>query len=81
MSEQDTDTREPLFVKDSEIISRLNVPAKTARTVIAVLDKDPKSGFPPKQKLWGNRRYWPSVRDYFQTVYGTKIAPPQRRER
>lgn len=83
MSDQDTEfEREPLFVKDSELIARLNVPPKTARTVLAVLDKDPRSGFPPKQKLWGDRRYWPAVSDYFQNVYGLKIAPsPQRRER
>lgn len=59
-----------LYVTDAELIRRLGVPEKTAREALAELDRDPRSGFPKKQKLWGDRRYWPAVRAYFDSTYG-----------
>lgn len=59
------------FVTDAELIERLNVPEKIAREAIRALDADPrKSGFPQKQKLWGNRRYWPAVKAYLHRTSG-----------
>ncbi|HTC04885.1 MAG TPA: hypothetical protein VK749_15890 [Xanthobacteraceae bacterium] len=56
-----------LFVTDAELIRRIGVPF--------ALDRDPRtSGFPQKQKLWGNRRYWPAVAAYFEHVYGYKLG-------
>jgi hypothetical protein len=67
-----------LFVYDTEICERLNVPEKEGMRVLRKLDEDKRSGFPPKQELFGGRRYWPAVRDYFDRAYG--MPQPQRRE-
>lgn len=69
-----------LWVTDAELIRRAGVPEKVARAAIQMLDRDPRSGFPRKQKLWGDRRYWPAVQDYFARIGGLKVdAPVQRR--
>lgn len=70
-----------LWVTDAEMIRRLGVPEKVAREAIRLLDHNPtKSRFPQKNKLWGNRRYWPAVKAYFdqgnQLQFG---AAPTRR--
>lgn len=70
---------EGLWVTDAELIRRAGVPEKIARAAIQMLDRDPKSGFPRKQRLWGDRRYWPAVQDYFARVGGLNVALPQRR--
>ncbi|WP_316196869.1 winged helix-turn-helix domain-containing protein [Bradyrhizobium sp. SZCCHNS3053] len=59
-----------LFVTDAEMIRRLGVPEKVARAAIRALDRDRGSGFPPKQRLWGDRRYWPAVRQWFDLRHG-----------
>lgn len=68
--------KDKLWVSDSEIIRRMGVPEKKAREAIRMLEE--KSGFPKKQKLWGDRRYWPAVRAYFDQLYGINV---QRRDR
>lgn len=70
-----------LFVNDAELVERLGVPEKIARAAIEVLDRDPATtGFPQKQALWGDRRYFPAVIDFFNLKYGLKIGvSPQRR--
>jgi hypothetical protein len=71
--ERDT---ESLYVTDAELIRRLGVPEKIARERIRVLDKDPRrTGFPQKQKFWGDRRYWPAVKAYFDQVGGVTMPP------
>lgn len=72
--------RDKLWVTDAELIRRMGVPEKTARETLRMLDAKP-NGFPRKQKLWGDRRYWPAVTAYFDRLYGTKVDAPQRRER
>ena len=63
--------REPsLWVTDAELIRRLGVPERTARAALRHLDKQ-GSGFPKKQKLWGDRRYWPHVRAFFDKTGGS----------
>ena len=65
------DTRETLFVTDAELVRRIGVPEKIARSVIKQLDA--RSGdWPKKQKLWGDRRYWPAVRAYLDRHGGLK---------
>jgi hypothetical protein len=59
-----------LWVTDAELIRRIGVPAKIAREAIRTLDRNPNSGFPKKQALWGNRRYWATVRTWFDRTYG-----------
>jgi len=68
-----------LWVTDAEMIRRLGVPEKIARQVIHSLDANRLSGFPQKSRLWGNRRYWPAVRDYLDRVNGLNMALPQGR--
>ena len=69
--------KDKLWVKDSELIRRLGVPEKQAREALRLLETKP--GFPRKEKLWGDRRYWPAVKAYFDAIYGPKIAPPNKR--
>lgn len=58
-----------LWVTDQELIARWGIPAKIANEALRVLDHDPRSGFPKKHKLWGDRRYWPAVQDYLDSRY------------
>lgn len=72
--------KEKLLVTDTELIRRLGAPPKLATAALDALDKDPRSGFPQRQKLWGNRRYWPAVLAFFDRVNGLTIglSQPQR---
>lgn len=69
--------KDKLWLTDAELIRRLGVPERDARVALRELDSKP-SGFPKKSKLWGNRRYWPAVNDYFDQVYGLKVPPSQQ---
>jgi hypothetical protein len=60
--------REKLYVTDAELIRRIGAPERIARAAITTLDHDPRSGFPKKQKAWGDRRYWPAVVAYFDKL-------------
>jgi hypothetical protein len=75
--------KDKLFVTDAELIRRIGVPAKIARVALRLLDTKP-GGFPKKQKLWGDRRYWPAVVGYFDHHYGfseKRVDPSSGRER
>ena len=72
--------RDKLWVTDAELIRRMGVPEKTARETLRMLDAK-TTAFPRKQKLWGDRRYWPAVAAYFERLYGAKVDAPQQRER
>jgi len=72
-----TDPVETLWIKDAEMIRRLGVPEKVMRSVIRELDRR-ASGFPRKQKLYGDRRYWPAVKAYFDSNYGLMMPQPKR---
>ncbi len=84
MSTPEADTlereKDKLWVTDAELIRRMGVPEKTAREALRMLDAQ-RSGFPQKQKVWGDRRYWPAVQAYFDRQYGGTLTQPQRRER
>lgn len=69
-----------LWISDAEMIRRLGVPEKTMRATLRELDR-PGSGFPRKQKLYGDKRYWPAVQAYFDQLYGHKLVAPQRSAR
>jgi hypothetical protein len=58
-----------LFVSDAEMIRRIGAPREIARAAFKSLDAAPQSGFPKKHKLWGNKRYWPAVIDWFDQSY------------
>lgn len=79
--EVETDARhDTLYVTDAELIRRLGAPRDKTRMVIQSLDNNPRSGFPKKQKLWGERRYWPAVKAYFDLQNGLKMGGSNRRE-
>jgi hypothetical protein len=61
--------REKYLVTDAELIRRLGVPEKDARRVLGFLDAK-QSGFPPKLKMWGGRRWWPHVEEWFARSSG-----------
>lgn len=75
-----TKKRGGLFVTDAELIERLQVPEKIARRTIEMLDRDPRSGFPKKQKIWGDRRYWPAVEQWLEHTTTATLAPPPPHE-
>lgn len=77
----ETADRPGLYVTDAEMIRRLGVPEKTAREAIRALDADPRSGFPRKSKLWGDRRYWPAVTAYLDRANGLNMPVSPRRDR
>jgi len=61
-------------VTDAELIRRIGAPEKAAYAALHVLDREKHRGFPQKQKLWGNRRYWPAVKRWFDQHYGATRA-------
>jgi len=75
------DTRETLWVTDEELIRRLGAPRKAARAALHVLDRELHRGFPQKQKVWGNRRYWPAVKAYFDRSNGLNLQPSSQPRR
>ena len=72
--------KDKLYVTDAELIRRLGVPEKVARQAIEMLDRDRRSGFPPKQKLWGNRRFMPAIMAWLERT-GANIGLDQRSAR
>lgn len=63
-----------LWVTDDELIKEIGAPRDVTRQALEMLDRDRSKGFPQKQGLWGGRRYMPAVREYFDRVYGLKMA-------
>lgn len=71
--------KDKLFVTDIELLRRLGIPVRKGRVALLMLDNDPRSGFPRKQKLWGDRRYWPAVKAYFERESALVRAPDAAR--
>ena len=67
-----------LYITDQELIELLGVPEDIARPTLRAFDKNTASGFPKKQKLWGDRRYWPAVKAYLDRLNGLKMEPSRR---
>jgi hypothetical protein len=70
---QTSNVREGLFVTDAELIRRLGVGERAGR--IALLGLDKAGGFPKKDPLFGNKRYWPAVRKFLDNRYIHKTSP------
>ena len=66
-----TDT---MWVTDEELIRRSGVPEKKMRQLIQALDKNPLSGFPVKNSLYDNRRFWPAVVEYWRNFNQKRVA-------
>jgi hypothetical protein len=62
-----------LYVTDAELIRRLGVPEKIGRAVLATFDREKHRGFPQKQAIWGDRRYWPAVKAFLDRTSGLKL--------
>jgi len=75
MSEADF---EPQYVTDAELIRRSGIPVHKARRLLREFDRLP-CGFPPKDPLCGNRRHWPSVKEFFAKRNAIMVASTQRR--
>jgi hypothetical protein len=60
--------RTALFVTDAELIRRLGVPEKIMRRNLREFDTKPNYEFPKKSKVYGDRRYWPAVVQYFDRM-------------
>lgn len=72
--------KDKLYLTDAELIRRLGVPEKIGRAALRMYDCTRGSGFPPKQKLWGDRRYWPAVKAFLDRTGGLNMdASPQRK--
>lgn len=74
--------RGSLFIKDTELVELIGGDPKVVRHLLHDLDKQHLStGFPQKIKRWGDRRYWPAVKAYFDYLYGFKVRiSPQERQ-
>ncbi len=66
-----------LWITDAELIRRSGIPEKKYRPVLRVLDADKNSGFPKKNKLHGDLRYWPAVQAYWARING--LSPQEDR--
>jgi hypothetical protein len=73
----ETSERDTLYVTDAELIRRMGVPEKIAREAIRALDANRASGFPQKQALFGNRRYYPACKAFFDKASG--VIPNERK--
>ena len=71
--------RRTLFVTDAELIRRLGVPERLGRALIREFD-DKNPTFPKKQKLWGDRRYWPAVKTWLDKTYGLESVDHRPRK-
>lgn len=71
------DPHDTLYITDAELIRRMGVPEKIARSRIRLLDDKKEPGWPQKSKLWGDRRYWPAVKAYLDRQNGLKIEVSQ----
>lgn len=70
--------KDKLWVNDAELIRWMGMPEKQGYETLRMLEAK-GNGFPRKQKLWGDRRYKPAVKAYFDKLYG--VSTPQRSER
>ena len=57
-----------LWVTDEELIEESGVPKPKMQAVLDLMDRTPLSGFPKKNPLYGNRRYWPAVLEYWKVT-------------
>jgi hypothetical protein len=63
--------KDKLYLTDAELIRRLGVPDRILRPILPELEN--KHGFPRKQALFGNRRYWPAVKAWLDKHNGLPV--------
>jgi len=62
------------FVSDAEIARRWGLSDKTARKAIKAYEKTGR--FPQRERLCGQRRYWPAVERFMQDRFGMGAPAP-----
>ena len=71
--------KDKLYLTDAELIRRLGVPEKLMRPMLPGLEKN--YGFPKKSPLFGERRYWPAVKNWLDKHNGLTVGtlpPPSK---
>lgn len=68
MSKSDT-----LFVTDAECAHRIGLTTEQFKGIVFTLTK---SGFPDKDPLFANHRYWPAVCAWLDRRYGLRDSDP-----
>lgn len=58
-------TIERLYVSDDELPAVIGVDKEALGVFLRMLDRNPKSGFPRRDPMLGNKRYLPKVRAWF----------------
>ena len=72
---------ESLYVSADELVRLIGVDEETLGAAIRLLERNPKSGFPQKDPLFGDKRYWPKVKAWFEEYNRANVAaPPLRRQ-
>lgn len=72
--------KDRLYLTDAQLIRRLGVPEKAFRKTLKELDANPRSGFPPKNSMFGNLRYWPAVEAWFGANHAKHNKPKSAEE-
>jgi len=62
-----------LFVTDGQIAERLGLTFDQFKAALHALEK---SGFPMKEPLFENRRYWPACQAFLDRRYGLAASSP-----
>jgi hypothetical protein len=60
------------FVSDTEIARRWRVSVRTASRALKMLDRLP--GFPKRDPMFANKRYWPAVKFFLLKRYDKTLA-------
>lgn len=61
----------PEYVTDTQIAQQWGVCDKTARRAIKALER--AGGFPPRDPLFGGKRYWPAVDSFMRRRAGLNV--------
>ncbi len=56
-----------LFVTEAECAERIGISTDEFKRIVSELDRQ---GFPMKDPLFANRRYWPAVKAWLDRRYG-----------
>lgn len=65
---------DPLYLTDAEIAQRLGLPQKQAKIALAALEN--MRGFPHRDPLFGQRRYWPAIKKFLDHRHGLNAPVP-----
>lgn len=68
----DSDHDGPLYLSDAELVKRLGIGEKTGRVAFRELER--ARGFPQKDPLFADKRYWPAVKAFLDRRSGVSIG-------